>query len=115
MLEGSITLSQDGHLDDDFISVMGHLTIVSDDDGAGTVIVAHESGPDTNPPGVNMVNPRNGAVNQKLTSRVGVTFTDRIDLRSLDNTTFIVRPMAGSALEGRFSEQVGMATGIYGW
>src|SRR5262249_38116580 len=46
VLEGSITLSQDGHLDDDFISVMGNLTIVSDDDGAGTGVVARQRQPE---------------------------------------------------------------------
>ena len=75
----------------DFPSAIGNLAICSDDDGYGTRIMPHQAAADTTPPAVNMINPKPNAVNQALTSRVGLTFTDRIDLRSVNSSTFIVR------------------------
>src|SRR5262249_21132640 len=57
---------------------------------------------------VNMVVPRNNATNQALTSRVGLTFTDQIDLRSVNTNTCIIRPLGGAALPGRYSHQTGI-------
>ncbi|MCG8406884.1 MAG: Ig-like domain-containing protein [Phycisphaerales bacterium] len=92
----------------DFVSVIGNLTVLSDDHNNGTLLTPHQSEPDTIPPSVNMVNPKLEAVNQALTTRVGLTFTDRIDLRSVDQATFIVRPIGGQALSGKYSGQTGI-------
>ena len=65
--------------------------------------MAHQTAPDQAGPAVNMVNPRDGSLAQAATSRVGLTFSDQIDIRSLHAGTFIVRPMGGGALPGRYS------------
>lgn len=88
-----------------FANVLGNLVLVTDDHSIGSDLVPHQAEPDRNPPKVNMVSPKEGAVNQKLTSRIGLTFTDQIDVQSLGITTFIIRPYGGSALPGRYSSQ----------
>ena len=91
----------------DFASPLGNL-IFQGNDHSGSALVVHQIWPDTNGPLVNMVVPRNNATNQALTSRVGLTFTDQIDLRSVNTNTCIIRPLGGSALAGRYSHQTGI-------
>ncbi len=88
-----------------FANVLGNLVLVTDDHSVGSSLIAHQAGPDHNPPVVNMVNPTNGSVNRKPSSRIGVTFTDQIDLQSVGPATFIVRPVGGQALTGWYSSQ----------
>lgn len=77
--------------DEDFANPMGNLVFVASDHGDGTTIMPHQAAPDTTPPEVNMVSPKNGATRQPLSSRVGVTFTDAIDTRTLNASTFYLR------------------------
>lgn len=91
--------------DEDFGTALGNLVAISDDHGNGTFLMPHQAAPDTTPPQVNMVSPTNGAANVALTARVGLTFTDQIDRRTADATTFTVRPVGGAALPGRYSYQ----------
>ncbi len=94
--------------DTDFVSVIGNFVVVGDDDGTGTRIFPHQELPDTTPPRVNMVNPKTNAVAQAATTRVGLTFTDQIDLRSVTPETFVVRPVGGAGLPGKYSGQLGV-------
>ncbi|MGH7493435.1 MAG: Ig-like domain-containing protein [bacterium] len=94
--------------DEDFATVLGNLVVISDDHGNGSALVPHQVEPDTIGPSANMVVPRAGAVHQALTTRIGLTFTDAIDLRSVDSSTFIVRPHGGAALPGKYSAQTGI-------
>lgn len=95
--------------DEDFATVMGNLVLVSDDHGNGSFVVPHQAEPDRNPPAVNMISPKNGALHQAVTSRIGMTFTDQIDLRSVNESSFIVRPVGGgAALAGKYSSQTGI-------
>src|SRR6185436_7126619 len=59
-------------------------------------------------PSITMVNPPNDAANQRLSSRVGLTLSDWIDLRSVSSSTFIVRPVGGAALAGKYSGEQGI-------
>lgn len=77
--------------DEDFANPMGNLVFIGDDHAKGTTIIPHQAAPDTTPPEVNMVSPKNAATKQPLTTRVGVTFTDAIDMRTLTADTFFVR------------------------
>jgi regulation of enolase protein 1 (concanavalin A-like superfamily) len=80
-----------------------------DDVGAeGGHIVPYQTLPDNRGPEVNMVNPTNGAIRRALTSRVGITLTDQIDTRTVNSSTFIIRPVGGAALSGRYSNQMGI-------
>lgn len=92
----------------DFVSVVGHLAVLGDDDAHGTRIVAHEAKPDRAAPEVTMVNPAPDAVAQPLTSRVGITLSDAVDLRSVSSRSFVVRPIGGAALAGKYSGQTGI-------
>jgi DNA-binding beta-propeller fold protein YncE len=93
-------------LDLDFVSVLGNIAMVGDDDGLGTAVIIHDRNPDTKPPVVNMVNPANGARDVPVTSRVGITLTDQIELDTLTPDAFQVRETAtGAAVAGRLSGQ----------
>ncbi len=94
--------------DEDFAVALGNLVVISDDHGNGSSIVPHQAEPDTLGPSVNMVVPRDRAVNQALTTRIGLTFTDAMDLRSVNSSTFIVRPYGGAPLVGKYSSQTGV-------
>jgi len=95
--------------DEDFASVMGNLVIVSDDHGNGSFIIPHQADPDFNPPQVNMLVPKDRALHQAVTSRVGMSFTDQIDLRSVNESSFIVRLVGDTtALAGTYSSQTGI-------
>ena len=95
-------------VDLDYANAAGNLVFLGDDNGFGTLIVPHQSAADTTGPAVNMVCPKAGAVDQALTTRVGLTFTDQIDLRTVDSSTFLVRPVGGDPLAGKYSGQTGI-------
>ncbi|MDF2439039.1 MAG: hypothetical protein JWN98_23, partial [Abditibacteriota bacterium] len=112
LVDGSSAAATMDLRDTDFISVIANFSIVSDDDGDGSVLVPHQTAPDWTPPQVTMTAPASGAANQSTLSRIGVTFSDRIDARSLNNSTFSVRavsgPQAGQLVPGFYSEQTGI-------
>jgi len=93
--------------DDQFTIAVGNLLIMSDDQlspatnrYAGTVIAVHDTAPDTTPPRVDWIIPNDGAVGQATTSRIGISFTDNVELATVDTRSFIVRPVGGSPLRG---------------
>ncbi len=94
--------------DEDFGTVLGNLVLVGNDHAQGSALVPHQTAPMTNVPAVNMVSPKSGAVNVAPTSRVGITTTSHIDLRTVSSTTFIVRPLGGATLAGKYSGQSGI-------
>lgn len=93
--------------DDQFTIAVGNLLVMSDDQlspatskYAGTVIAVHDTAPDTTPPFVDTVVPKDGATGQSLTSRIGISFTDNVELATVDSRSFIVRPEGGRAIAG---------------
>ena len=94
--------------DEDFGIVFGNLVLVGNDHGNGSALMPHQTAPDTTGPSVNMVSPKNNATGQAPTSRVGITLTDGAELRSVSTSTFIVRPVGGTALPGKYSGQAGV-------
>ncbi len=100
--------SNDSEADEDFVVAIGNLVIISDDHDNGSYVVPHQAEADTNGPLVNMVNPADGATNQSRATRIGLTFTDLVDLSTLDNENIIVRPLDGVAIAGTFSSQTGI-------
>jgi cytochrome c peroxidase/PKD repeat protein len=76
---------------------------MSDDElSIGSAIAVHDTRRDTQPPEVAYLNPPDGSTGQPLTSRVGLSFTDQIELGSVTPETFIVRPVGGEPLEGNW-------------
>src|SRR5690606_25934853 len=57
----------------------------------------------TTSPHVDTILPRDGATGQARTTRVGISFTDNVELATVDTRSFIVRPVGGQALPGVFS------------
>lgn len=93
----------------EFASLLGNLVLVSGGgNGVGGRIIPHDTRSDTRGPDVMRIVPADGAVHQALTSRVGVVFGDWIDLASVDTDGFIVRPVGGAPLPGRYSHQFGV-------
>ncbi|HET7792932.1 MAG TPA: Ig-like domain-containing protein [Rhizobacter sp.] len=94
--------------DEDFGTVFGNLVLVGNDHGNGSAIIPHQTSPLSGAPAVNMVSPKNNATDQPTSSRIGITLTDQIDLRTVSTSTFIVRPVGGSAISGKYSGQSGI-------
>lgn len=87
--------------DDQFSVAIGNLLVMSDDEvNIGSVIAVHDTQRDTTPPRVLYANPPYGATGQALTTRVGLSFSDNIDTRSLNAANWIVRPVGGEPLAG---------------
>jgi hypothetical protein len=95
--------------DDQFTVAIGNLLVLSDDQlspatnkYAGTVIAVHDTDPDTTPPVVDTIIPKDGATGQATTSRIGISFTDNIELATVDHRSFIVREQGGALVPGKW-------------
>lgn len=95
--------------DDQFTIAVGNLLILSDDQlspetnkYAGTVIAVHDTKPDTTPPRVDTIIPKDGTTGQALSSRIGISFTDNVELATVDSRSFIVRKQGGAVVAGNF-------------
>ena len=91
--------------DYDFASVLGNLAVISNDHGTGSGVLVHQTQPDLTPPIVTRVIPAPDATNLAVTSRIGITMSDLIDFETVNEQTFIVRPLGGQAVEGIYSHQ----------
>ncbi len=100
--------------DDQFSTPVGNLLVISDDEvDIGSTIAVHDPAPDTIPPAVVVVNPPDGALGAPLTTRVGLSLSDTVDLRTVDATTLVVRPVSGGeALTGSYGQ---VATFVSFW
>ncbi|GAB4207323.1 MAG: hypothetical protein OHK0022_35400 [Roseiflexaceae bacterium] len=87
------------------VTPIGNLLFIGNDHGTGSGFLVHQTAPDQTAPRVNMVSPADGATGQPLTSRVGISLSDNIDLRSVSADSFVVRPVGGAPLTGKYSHQ----------
>ncbi len=92
-----------GDVDHGQVTPFGNLIFVGNDHGSGSGFWVHQSAPDTKAPEVNMIVPRANSVNRALTSRIGITLTDNIMNESINTDNFIVRPIGGQKIDGKFS------------
>lgn len=97
-----------GDVDHGQVSPFGNLIFVGNDHGSGSGFWVHQMQPDTKGPEVNMISPRSNEVSRAVTSRIGITLTDYVQIESVNKNTFIVRPVGGSALSGKYSHQFAM-------
>lgn len=104
---GSASSNVAGH-DEDFAVPLGNLVVLSDDHYNGSFIFPHQADPDHTGPVVSMVSPLDGAAGQSRSTRIGFTFSDLIDLTSLNPSTVSVEPIGEEPLEGIFSTQAGI-------
>ena len=91
----------------DFGVALGNLVFAGNDHNGSALLVA-DTTPDLTGPEVNMVSPADGTANAPLTSRVGITLTDQVLTETIDSSSFIVRPLGGAALPGRYTNQTGI-------
>ncbi len=94
--------------DEDFCQVLGNLAFVGDDHGIGSGLYVHDTQPDSRGPAVAWVHPSDGAQNVALTSRIGVSMSDNVDFESAAAANFVVRPLGGAGLSGKYSVQMGL-------
>ena len=90
------------------VTPLGNLVFVGDDKGHGSGFVVHDRQPDTTPPTVLAVSPRDGATGQAVTSRIGVAFSDSVLLESANPDTVRLLGEDGEAVEGAYSVQFGI-------
>ncbi|WP_437743141.1 Ig-like domain-containing protein [Sorangium sp. So ce302] len=98
--------------DDQFSIPVGSLLVLADDElpYRGMVIAAHSTEPDTTPPAVDTVLPKNGATGLSRKSRIGLSLTDNVEIATVHNGSFIVRPMGGQPLKGSFGLYMGIVS-----
>jgi len=91
--------------DDQFTIAIGNLLFMGDDQSPyyGWILGVHQADPDKKPPVVDTVIPRDGATGQSLKTRIGLSMTDNIELVTVNAASFIVRPMGGQPLAGKWS------------
>lgn len=96
--------------DDQFSIAVGSLLVLADDElpYRGMVIAAHATDPDTTPPAVDTVLPKNGATGVTRKSRIGLSLTDNIELATVHPRSFIVRPVGGAPVKGTFGLYMGI-------
>jgi hypothetical protein len=98
--------------DDQFVLPFANLVALTDDQTPyrGWVIGVHQSAPDTSAPVVDTVIPNNASTGNSTKSRVGVTFSDNIELATVNAASFIVRPVGGQALPGRYGVRMSVVS-----
>jgi hypothetical protein len=96
--------------DDQFVFPMGNLLVIGDDQAPypGWFIAVHQTEPDSKPPVVDTVIPNNQATAVSTKARIGVTFSDNIELATVNAASFIVRPVGGQPLAGKWGLRMGV-------
>ncbi len=96
--------------DDQFPMPIGNLLVIGDDQAPyhGWFIAVHQTEPDKKPPVVDTVIPNNQATGVSTKTRVGLTFSDNIELATVNAASFIVRPMGGQPLAGKWGVRMGV-------
>jgi hypothetical protein len=93
-----------GKNDDQFTLPLGNLLVIADDQapGAGWFVAAHQAAPDTAAPIIDTVIPKDKTAAVSVKTRIGVTFSDNIELATVNAASFILRPVGGQPLPGKF-------------
>jgi len=82
--------------DDQFALPVGNLLVMCDDElRNGCVLAVHDVAPDAEPPRLAVSVPADGATGVAPTARIGLSFTDQIDLRSATDEAIVLRPLSG--------------------
>ena len=103
---GSLSVADPDHGQ---VTAIGNILYVGNDHGTDSGFFVHQLAPDLAAPRVRAVNPAAGSTGESLCSRVGVAFSDNIQVASVGQNTFIVRPMGGGPVPGTYSVALGIA------
>jgi hypothetical protein len=103
-------LDRGGVNDDQFTISIGNLLVMGDDQEpyAGSVIGVHATAPDSKPPVVDTIIPRDKSTGQSTKSRVGISFSDNLELATVNPASVIVRPVGGQPLAGKWGLRMGV-------
>jgi Bacterial Ig-like domain len=95
--------------DDQFTISIGNLLVMGDDQSPyeGFVIGVHQTDPDKKPPAVDTIIPKDKST-VSIKSRVGISFTDNIELATVNSASFIVRPVGGDPVAGKWGLEMGV-------
>ena len=82
--------------DDQFALPVGNLLVMCDDETRhGCVLAVHDVAPDAEPPRLAVSVPADGATGVAPSARIGLSFTDQLDLRSATADAVSLRPLSG--------------------
>jgi hypothetical protein len=89
--------------DDQFTVGIGNVLAIADDQAPdhGWFTAVRQAAPDKQAPIVDTIIPKEGEA-VPVTSRIGITFSDNIELATVSTASFIVRPVGGQPLAGKF-------------
>jgi hypothetical protein len=101
--------------DVDTVTPFGNVALVSVDDdavpGQASVVMPFRREVDTTPPEVNMVVPDDGTSELALSTRIGLTFTEFVEMASVWRGSIVVREVeSGRVVEGWLSGQEGVVS-----
>lgn len=107
------TFSPDGQIMDLSYPIGNMLLVAGGGAGGnstnGARLMALQQNPDTTGPTVVYGLPTNNAVNVPLSSRIGFSMSDMIDVESMTTNTFIVRPVgASNGIDGTYTTMTGL-------
>ena len=96
---------RDTRWDDQFSCPVGNLLLMADDqfvdnEYVGAVIAVHDTAPDLTPPSVKAFYPANRSTSLSTSGQVAVSFSEWIEFKSVNPSTFILRPVNGAPLKG---------------
>ena len=93
--------------DDQFSCPIGNIVAIADDQKVngkyvGGIIAVHETGKDLTGISVKHAYPDDGATNQSLSGQIAISFSEWPEFKSVDPSTFILRPVGGAAISGQW-------------
>jgi hypothetical protein len=89
--------------DFDFATVLGNLVFQGNDHGTGNGLLVHQTAPDTTPPTVVSIYPKDSSASASLLTHVTIFFSDEVDIDSVTESSIVVRKVGGPPVGGVFS------------
>lgn len=95
---------RDRRSDDQFSLAIGNLLVVADDErGYGGYLAVRNTARDTSGPAVIATHPANGASDLPVSTRIGISFSDLVELTSASAASFqLIHDASGARVSGRF-------------
>jgi hypothetical protein len=96
--------------DDQFSIQVGSLLVLADDElpYRGMTIAAHSTTGDSVPPAVDTIIPKAAATGYSKKASIGLSFTDNLELATINPKSVIVRPMGGEPIKGSYGLYMGV-------
>ena len=85
-----------------YLMPIGNVVLIISGKGSAAFF-SHQLDPDTNGPYVNHHLPQDGAINQALTTRVGIVIPETLRTDTINDTTFIVQEVGGNQIDGTYT------------